>query len=195
MKKVIFWSVAVLAAGPAAAIMCGVSLTGGFAAPMGDFAELAGASAVVDGRVCFCITPEWNAAVGVGYRTGHKADETFGAVTPEYQIIPIFLGADYRFDFLPLMPYVGGGAAVIPSRATTPVEGGTEERGSIRFGGYVEGGLEYYLSDAVGVDARGRGIYAVGGEALTYGDPPAAVDAENYGAFDVLVGLFWYPAF
>jgi len=194
MKTLILWSAVALAAGPAAAFMCGVSLTGGVASPFGDFAELAGASPVVDGRVCFCITPNWNASLGVGYRTGHKADEDFGTVTPEYQIIPVLVGGDYRFDFLPLMPYIGGGAAVVPSRATIPIEEGVvEERNSTRVGGYVEGGLEYYLGAGVGVDARGRGLYAVGGDEALYG--AKAVDAGNYGAFDVLFGLFWYPGY
>jgi hypothetical protein len=179
------------AAAPASAFMWGASVGGGFGTPVGDYGEFAGASAVLDGRAIFCVTPSLNVTAGTAYRLGHKAKDFAGAEDAEYKVIPVLVGVNYRLEYLPLMPYFGGGGAVALCQATVPMENGTEDLEATRLGAYVEGGTEYYLSETFGVDVRGRFMSTFGGEKTLYEDMP--VDADNYFAFDAVIGLFFYP--
>jgi len=178
-------------AAPAFGLVLGVSVAGGFGSPVGDYADIVGASAVVDGRAMFCINPNLSLTAGVAYRLKHDPKEIAGVEGTKYDVIPVLVGASYRLEYLPLMPYFGGGVAVAPCKCTVPTAAGTEERDTVRLGAFAEGGTEYYLGENFGVDARGRFIAAFGGEKMTYGD--AVVDASNYMAFDAVIGLFFYP--
>jgi hypothetical protein len=181
----------VLAASPAFGLVWGLGVAGGFGSPVGDFGEIVGASAVVDGRAMFCLNPNLSITAGVAYRLGHKPNEVAGVQGTDYDVIPVLAGVSYRLEYLPLMPYFGGGAAVAPCKCTVPVTGGTEARNAVRLGGFAEGGTEYYVGENFGVDFRGRFLAAFGGEEMTYGG--VAVDAANYMAFDAVVGFFFYP--
>jgi len=183
--------VILLGAAPAAALMWGVNVGGGLGIPTGDYADIVSPSAVVDGRALFCLTPNVTITAGVGYRVEHEPKEFERWEEASYQIIPALVGAVYRFDYLPLMPYAGGGLAAVIGTATVPTAAGTEERKSVRLGGFAEGGTEYYLHENFGVDAHFRVLAAFGGEAATYAEKP--VDAGNYAAFDGVIGLFFYP--
>jgi hypothetical protein len=179
------------AAAPAFGLVWGVSVAGGFASPVGDFADIAGASAVVDGRAMFCINPNLSLTAGVAYRLNHGPKAIEGVEGTEYDVIPVLVGASYRFEYLPLMPYFGGGGAAAPCKCTIPTAGETVERDTVRLGGFAEGGTEYYLGENFGVDARGRFIATFGGEKMTY--QGALVDTSNYMAFDAVIGFFFYP--
>ncbi|MEE9456832.1 MAG: outer membrane beta-barrel protein [bacterium] len=179
------------AAAPASAIVLGLAVDGGFGMPVGDYGEIVGASAVVDGRAVICLTPNLSLTAGAAYRIKHNPKDFEGADVASYDVIPILLGANYRFDYLPVMPYVGGGAAAAVSKATVPAAAGPEEYKATRLGAFAEGGMEYYLAENFGLDLRGRFIATLGGDAVTYKDAP--VEADNYMAFDALVGLFFYP--
>ncbi len=181
----------ILFAAPAFASFWGVGAAAGFAMPVGDYSEFAGASAIADVRVSYGLTPYLNLALTVPYRFGHAAKEPLRGANASYSIVPVLIGAAYRFEFLPLMPYAGGGAAAVVGTAKVPGDAGTEEYRSFRVGAYVGGGLEYYLGENYGVDTRGRFIAAFGGEAVTYED--RLVEADNYMSFGVTIGLFWYP--
>ncbi len=179
------------AAAPASALVWGVAAAGGFGMPVGDYAEIVGGSVVLDGRVLFCLTPNLNLTAGVGYRLEHKPGDFPGSDVASYDVLPVLFGANYRFDFLPIMPYAGGGVAAAVSKATVPTETGTDERKATRLGPFAEGGMEYYLAETFGFDLRGRIMATFGGGAATYKAAP--VDAGNYVAFDGLMGIFFYP--
>ncbi len=179
------------AAAPASAMMLGVGVGGGFGMPVGDYGEIVGASAVADGRVIICLTPNFGLTAGVGYRIKHDPKDFEGADAASYDVIPVLVGANYRFDYLPIMPYAGGGVAAAISKATVPAGAGTEEHKATRLGAFAEGGMEYYLADNFGLDLRGRFMATFGGDAVTYNDAP--VEADNYMAFDALAGIFFYP--
>ena len=179
------------AAAPAFGLVWGMGVAGGFGSPVGDFAEIVGASAVVDGRAMFCINPNLSLTAGVAYRLNHDPREIEGVEGTSYDVIPVLVGANYRLEYLPLMPYFGGGAAVAACKCTVPASGGTDERDTVRLGAFAEGGTEYYLGENFGVDVRGRFIATFGGEKMTLGD--ALVDANNYMAFDAVIGFFFYP--
>jgi hypothetical protein len=51
--------------------------------------------------------------------------------------------------------------------------------------------MEYYLADNFGLDLRGRFMATFGGDDVAYEGAP--VEADNYLAFDALLGLFLYP--
>jgi hypothetical protein len=178
-------------AAPASALVWGLAVAGGFGMPAGDYGEIVGGSAVADGRALLCVTPNFSITAGVGYRFKHNPDDFQGSDVASYDVLPILFGANYRFDYLPCMPYVGGGAAAAVSKATVPAEDGTEEHKATRLGPFAEGGMEYYLAENVGFDLRGRFMATFGGEAVTYKN--ALVEAGNYLAFDGLIGLFFYP--
>ncbi len=180
-----------LAAGPAWAIVWGLGVAGGLGIPAGDYGDIVRASAVADGRAIFCLTPNLSLTAGVAYRLEHKAKGFPGAESASYDVLPILVGANYRFEYLPCMPYAGGGAAVAVSRATVPAAVGTEEHKATRVGAYAEGGMEYYLVENFGADLRGRFLATFGGDSVTRGGN--LVEADNYLAFDVLIGLFFYP--
>ena len=186
-----YFLVILSAAAPASAIVFGLGVGGGFGMPVGDYAEIVGASAVVDGRAIICLTPNLGLTAGVGYRIKHAPKDFEGADDASYDVIPILVGANYRFDYLPCMPYFGGGAAAAVSKATVPAAAGPAEHKTTRLGAFVEGGTEYYLAENFGFDLRGRFIATLGGDAVTYNGAP--VEADNYMAFDALVGLFFYP--
>lgn len=179
------------AAAPAFGLVMGVSLAGGFGSPVGDFADIVGASAVIDGRAMFCVNPNLSLTAGVAYRLKHNPKPIEGVEGTEYDIVPALIGVTYRLDYLPLMPYFGGGVAAAPCKCVVPTAEGTDERNTVRLGAFAEGGTEYYLGDNYGLDARGRFLATFGGEKLTYGE--AVVDANNYMAFDAAVGFFFYP--
>jgi len=179
------------AAAPAFGLVWGMGVAGGFGSPVGDFAEIVGASAVVDGRAMFCINPNLSLTAGVAYRLNHDAKEIEGVEGTSYGVIPVLVGANYRLEYLPLMPYFGGGAAVAACKCTVPASGGTDERDTVRLGAFAEGGTEYYLGENFGVDVRGRFIATFGGEKMTFDE--ALVDADNYMAFDAVIGFFFYP--
>jgi len=182
---------------PAWAFMWGAAVAGGFAMPMGDYGDVAAAAAVADGRALVCLTPNINLAAGVGYRFGHRVREDFGLAGVKYDVLPILVGGDYRFDFLPCMPYAGGGFAGVVANAHVPhlneFTGEVEvvRRKSFKAGGYADGGMEYYLGENFGVDARGRFTYAVGGDVAFFNDK--VVDVDNYIAMEALIGFFFYP--
>jgi hypothetical protein len=180
-----------VAAAPALGLVMGASVGGGFASPVGDFTEIVGASAVVDGRAMFCINPNLSLTAGLAYRIKHEPKAIEGVAGTEYDIIPVLVGATYRLEYLPLMPYFGGGVAAAPCSCTVPTAEGSEKRDAVRLGAFAEGGTEYYLGDNFGVDVRGRFIATFGGEEKTYGD--TLVDADNYMAFDAVLGVFFYP--
>jgi hypothetical protein len=179
------------AAAPAFGLVWGLGVAGGFASPVADFADIVGASAVVDGRAIFCINPNLSVTAGVAYRVNHAPKEIEGVAGATYDVIPVLVGVNYRFEYLPLMPYAGGGVAVAPCACAVPTATGTEDNNTVRAGAFAEGGTEYYLGENFGVDARGRFLATFGGEDKTLGGAP--VDADNYLAFDVVVGLFLYP--
>ena len=179
------------AAAPAFGLVWGAGVAGGFGSPVGDFAEIVGASAVVDGRAMFCINPNLSLTAGVAYRLNHHPREIEGVEGSGYDVIPVLVGANYRLEYLPLMPYFGSGAAVAACKCTVPASGGTEEHDVVRLGAFAEGGTEYYLGENFGVDVRGRFIATFGGEEMTFDDAP--VDASNYMAFDAVIGFFFYP--
>ncbi len=183
--------VVLAAAAPASALVWGVAVAGGFGMPVGDYAEIVGGSPVVDGRGLFCLTPNLNLTAGVGYRLEHKPGDFQGSDVASYDVLPVLFGANYRFDYLPIMPYVGGGVAAAVCKATVPTEVGPEEREATRLGPFAEGGMEYYLAETFGLDLRGRLMVTFGGDAVTYKSAP--VDAGNYVAFDGLMGIFFYP--
>lgn len=178
------------AAAPASAMMWGLGVSGGFGMPAGDYGEVVGASAVVDGRAIICLTPNLSLTAGVGYRVKHDPKDFAGSDVASYDVLPILVGVNYRFDYLPCMPYVGGGVAAAISKATVPAEAGPEEHKATRLGAYADGGMEYYLAENFGLDMRGRFMATFGGDRVTYRDEP--VEADNYMAFDALVGLFLY---
>lgn len=180
-----------LAAAPASAMIWGLAAGGGVGIPVGDYGDIVRASAVVDGRAIFCLTPNLSLTAGVGYRLEHNPKDFEGAESASYDVVPVLVGANYRFDYLPCMPYAGGGAAVAVSKATVPAAAGPEEYKSTRLGAYAEGGMEYYVADNIGLDLRGRVIATAGGEGVMYDDK--LVEADNYLAFDLLMGLFFYP--
>jgi len=180
-----------ITAAPAFGLVWGLGVAGGFGSPVGGFAEIVGASAVLDGRGMFCINPNLSVTAGVAYRLKHEPKEIEGVEGSAYDVIPVLVGAHYRLEYLPLMPYFGGGAAVASCKCTLPAAEGTEERDTLRLGGYAEGGTEYYLGENFGVDFRGRYIATFGGEEMTFEETP--VDAANYMAFDAVLGFFFYP--
>lgn len=184
-------AVILITAAPAWAVVWGLGAAGGLGVPVGDFADIAGTSAVADGRAIFCLTPNTSLTAGVAYRFNHKPKDFARSEEASYDVIPVLVGANYRFDYLPCMPYAGGGVAAAVSRATVPTPAGLEEQKSVRLGAFAEGGMEYYLGVNFGVDVRGRFISAFGGDKTTNdGDP---VNAGNYLAFDAVLGLFFYP--
>ncbi|UCH78361.1 MAG: outer membrane beta-barrel protein [Candidatus Coatesbacteria bacterium] len=183
--------VILIAAAPAAALVWGVSVGGGLGIPAIDYTDIVSPSPVVEGRGLFCITPNVTVTAGVAYRVEHEPKEFERWEEASYRIIPALFGAVYRFEYLPLMPYAGGGVAAVIGTATVPTAEGTEDRKSTRLGGFVEGGTEYYFRENVGVDVRLRFLATFGGEAAEYGEQP--VDADNYAAFDGVIGLFFYP--
>jgi hypothetical protein len=195
---------AVLAA-PAAAAVWGLAAGGGFAMPLGDYNECALASPVADFRFMYCLTPSWSVNATASYRFGHTPARTYGDVDAVYGALPVMVGPSYRFDFTPFIPYIGGGGAVAYGWATVPVAvpapahcsgpsyAVAEDRTALRWGIYAEGGTEYYLVPNAGIDFRSRAVGTWGGEALAFDDEP--IDAGSYMAFDVVAGLFWYPAF
>ncbi len=194
MRYVIFGC---LLASSAFAWAWGMTLTGGFGMPAGDYGTFAGASPVIDVRGCFCVSPYLNIAACVPYRVGHKVKNDFGFDGVKYGAVPILIGTDYRFEFLPCMPYAGGGVAAVISRATVPVFDDTaggyvlEERKTFRPGAYGNGGVEYYLSENFGIDVRGRFIYALGGDKVYYKNQ--LIDSDSYQALDAVAGIFFYP--
>jgi hypothetical protein len=179
------------AAAPASALVWGLGVSGGFGMPVGDYGEIVGASGVADGRALICLTPNLSLTAGVGYRVKHNPKESENADVASYDVIPILAGAHYRFDYLPCMPYAGGGAAVAVCKATVPAATGSEEHKATRLGLFAEGGMEYYLADNFGLDLRGRFMATFGGDDVAYEGAP--VEADNYLAFDALLGLFLYP--
>jgi hypothetical protein len=183
--------VILIGAAPAAALVWGVSVGGGLGIPAIDYTDIVSPSAVVEGRGLFCLTPNVTVTAGVAYRLEHKPKEHERSEEASYQIIPALVGAVYRFEYLPLMPYAGGGVAAVIGKATVPTAEGTEDRDSVRLGGFAEGGTEYYFRENFGVDVRFRFLAAFGGEAAEYAQQP--VDADNYAAFDGVLGLFFYP--
>jgi hypothetical protein len=183
--------IVLVAAAPALGLVMGVSVGGGFASPVGDFADIVGASAVIDGRAMFCVNPNLSLTAGVAYRLKHEPKAVEGVAGTEYDIVPALVGVTYRLDYLPLMPYFGGGVAAAPCTCTVPATDGNEERNTVRLGAFAEGGTEYYLAENFGVDLRGRFIATFGGEEMTYEGTP--VDADNYMAFDAVIGVFFYP--
>lgn len=184
-------AVILITAAPAWPIVWGLGLAGGLGVPVGDFAEVAGASAVADGRAIYCLTPNTSLTAGVAYRFNHKPKDFARSDEASYDVIPILVGANYRFEYLPCMPYAGGGVAAAVSRATVPTPAGLQVQKSVRLGAFAEGGMEYYLGVNFGLDVRGRFISAFGGDKTTNdGD---LVNADNYLAFDGVLGLFVYP--
>jgi hypothetical protein len=180
-----------VAAAPASATVWGLGVGGGLGIPVGDYGDIVRSSAVVDGRAIFCLTPNLSFTAGVGYRLEHKPKDFEGAEGASYDVIPILVGANYRFEYLPCMPYAGGGVVAAVSRATVPATAGTEEHKATRLGPFAEGGMEYYLVENFGVDLRGRFLATLGGDKVTHGED--LVEANNYLAFDILIGLFFYP--
>ncbi len=184
-------AVILISAAPAWAVVWGLGVAGGLGVPVGDFGDVAGPSAVADGRAIFCLTPNTSLTAGVAYRFNHKPRDFAGSEKASYDVIPVLVGANYRFDYLPCMPYAGGGVAGAISRATVPTRAEPEEQKSVRLGVFAEGGMEYYLGVNYGLDVRGRFISAFGGDKATYdGD---LVNADNYLAFDAVIGFFLYP--
>ena len=180
-----------VAAAPASAMVWGLGVAGGLGIPVGDYGDVVRVSAVVDGRAIFCLTPNLSLTAGVAYRLEHKPKDFEGAESASYDVVPVLVGANYRFEYLPCMPYAGGGAAVAVSRATVPAAAGTEEYKSTRLGAYAEGGMEYYVAENFGLDLRGRFMATSGGASVKYDGE--LVEADNYLAFDLLIGLFFYP--
>jgi hypothetical protein len=180
-----------ITAAPAWPVVWGLGVAGGLGVPVGDFADIAEPSAVADGRAIFCLTPNTSLTAGVAYRFNHKPKDFARSEEASYDVTPVLVGANYRFDYLPCMPYAGGGVAAAVSRATVPTAAGLEEKKSVRLGAFAEGGMEYYLGVNFGLDVRGRFISTFGGDKTTNdGD---LVDAGNYLAFDAVLGFFFYP--
>lgn len=179
------------------ALVWGGAVVGGFGMPVGDYGDFTAVGAVADARAIFCLTPNINLTAGAGYRFAYHVREDFGVEGVKYDVLPILAGADYRFEFLPLMPYCGGGFAVVLAKTAVPYlnpftgEVETKKTDSVKLGGYADGGMEYYLNENFGVDTRGRFIYARGGEVAYFNDQP--VDADNYAGIEGLVGFFFYP--
>jgi hypothetical protein len=184
-------AVILITAAPAWPVVWGLGVAGGLGVPVGDFGDIAGASAVADGRAIFCLTPNTSLTASLAYRFNHKPKDFAGSEEASYDVIPVLAGANYRFDYLPCMPYAGGGVAAVVSRATVPTPAGPEDRDAVLLGAFAEGGMEYYLAVNYGLDVRGRFISAFGGDKATNdGD---LVDADNYLAFDAVLGFFFYP--
>jgi hypothetical protein len=188
-----FILVLLAAAAPASAMMWGLGVSGGFGMPAGGYSEFVGASAVADGRAIICVTPNLGVTAGAGYRVKHNPKDFEGSDVAAYDVLPILVGVNYRFDYLPIMPYAGGGivAAICKSTVPTEAEPGSEELKATRLGAYGEGGMEYYLAENFGLDLRGRFVATFGGDSATYRETTVASD--NYMAFDALVGVFIYP--
>jgi len=189
-----FVAVAALAALAASAAwgVVGVAVAGGFSMPSGDFNKIVKASPVVDARFLYGVTPTINATAGVAYRLNHESNAELNVEGLRYVFVPVFLGADYRMEFLPCMPYVGGGLALVYSKSSIPAAaaGELEDRATFRVGPYGEFGVEYFFAESVGADVRARFLYAFGGEEVLFKNQP--VEAGNYGALDAVVGLFYY---
>jgi hypothetical protein len=154
---------------PGRAIVCGFGLGGGMSLPIGCFADAAGLSVVGAGDLAFCITPKFFVNVRGAYRVKHAGKEGDFSTKGEYKSIVFWAGPAYRFDFYPILLFVGGGAGVSKNNFTYPYEdaqgmehtGTTKDLRPIVYGG---GGMDYRLTEKVSLELSGDISTMLGGE-------------------------------
>jgi len=171
-----------LATASAYGIGMGAGVFGGVALPMGDMAAKEdgsdlGMSPEFGGKVLIGVLPALDVDIAFGYHLGHKMkdwEDIAGVDEPKVTIIPITVGADYKFMFGESMgAYVGGGAGYYMEK-------------------FKIGGEIFDVTYTATFDINKPGIYVGGGFVYKFGKFAVDVNPRfnyimNSGDYDVTV--------
>ncbi len=178
MTKRVSWVLAALALLPTAGNTAyfGFGAGGGFALPIGSYADAAGLSPAAAGEFTISFTPRFYMNVRGAYRLKHAGKTDEFSTEGEYKSVILQAGPGYRFDYYPFVLYGAGAAGISRNDFTYPYldASGIEHSGRIQdFRPLVYGGagLEYRMTQNVSIDL------SLGVSTMFNGDAPGGTRA------------------